>query len=90
MDAKTVSLKLTDEMQEIMEDRGIREDDIREVLEYAESTGKKLYVEGEERYLAKKKIGNVTFNVEYAPTSDGVEILNLYSHVVVLGSLTEE
>ena len=49
-----------------MEDRGIREEDIREVLDYAESTGRKLYVEGEEHYLAAKKIGNFTCNVEYA------------------------
>ena len=57
MDAKTVPVKLSDDIRAIMEERGIREEDIREVLDYAESTGKKLYVEGEERYLAKKKIG---------------------------------
>ena len=67
-----------------MEDRGIREEDIREVLDYAESTGRKLYVEGEEHYLAAKKIGNFTCNVEYAVSGGEVEILNLYSYVITL------
>ena len=84
MDAKTVPVKLSDDIRAIMEERGIREEDIREVLDYAESTGKKLYVEGEERYLAKKKIGNFTCNVEYAVNGGEVEVLNLYSYVILL------
>ena len=56
MDFKTVPIKLSDEIKEVMENRGIREEDIREVLEYAETTGKKLYIEGEEHYLAKKRL----------------------------------
>jgi 4Fe-4S ferredoxin iron-sulfur binding domain protein len=84
VDAKTVPVKLSDDIRAIMEERGIREEDIREVLDYAESTGKKLYVEGEERYLAKKKIGNFTCNVEYAVNGGEVEVLNLYSYVILL------
>ena len=84
MDAKTVPVKLSDDIRAIMEERGIREEDIREVLDYAESTGKKLYVEGEERYLAKQKIGNFTCNVEYAVNGGEVEVLNLYSYVILL------
>ena len=84
MDAKTVPVKLSDDIRAIMEERGIREEDIRAVLDYAESTGKKLYVEGEESYLAKKKIGNFTCNVEYAVNGGEVEVLNLYSYVILL------
>lgn len=84
MDAKTVPIKMSDEIKDIMEERGIREEDIREVLDYAEATGKKLYIEGEEHYLAKKKIGSFTANVEYTVNGDEVEILNLYSYVITL------
>ena len=84
MDAKTVPIKLSDDVSAVMEDRGIREEDIREVLDYAESTGRKLYVEGEEHYLAAKKIGNFTCNVEYAVSGGEFEILNLYSYVITL------
>ena len=84
MDAKTVPIKLSDDVSAVMEDRGSRGEDIREVLDYAESTGRKLYVEGEEHYLAAKKIGNFTCNVEYAVSGGEVEILNLYSYVITL------
>lgn len=84
MDAKTVPVKLSDDIKAIMEERGIREEDIREVLDYAETTGKKLYVEGEEHFLAKKKIGNFTCNVEYSVSGGEVEVLNLYSYVILL------
>lgn len=82
MDFKTVPIKLNDEIKEIMEKRGIREEDIREVLEYAETTGKKLYIEGEEHYLAKKRLNNFTPNVEYIISGGEVEIVNLYSYII--------
>lgn len=82
MDFMTAPLKISDEIKEIMENRGICEEDIREVLVYAEETGKKLYVEGEERYLAKKKLSNFTPNVEYIVKDGEVEIVNLYSYII--------
>ena len=65
MDFKTVALTISDDVAAIMEERGIKEDDVREVLEYAETTGKKLYIEGEEHFLARKRIGNFSAYVEY-------------------------
>lgn len=82
MDIKTIPLKLSDEIRTTMEDRGITEEDIRQVLDYAETTGKKLYVDGENRYLAKKRINNFTPNVEYAISENEIEILNLYSYII--------
>lgn len=57
MDFKTAAINYGDGVTDAMEERGINEDDIRAVLEYAESEGKKLYVEGEEHFLARKRIG---------------------------------
>lgn len=82
MDFKTVPLALSDEIKEIMENRGIREEDIRDVIEYAETTGKKLYIEGEEHFLAKKKMEKFTPNVEYIVKDDGIEIVDLYSYII--------
>ena len=76
MDFKTAAINYGDGVTDAMEERGINEDDIRAVLEYAESEGKKLYVEGEEHFLARKRIGNFS--------GDSVEVLNVYSHVVML------
>lgn len=84
MDFKTAAINYGDGVADAMEERGINEDDIRAVLEYAESEGKKLYVEGEEHCLARKRIGNFSAYVEYSLNGDSVEVLNVYSHVVLL------
>lgn len=82
MDFKTIPIKFGDEVKESMEKRGIREEDVREVLEYAETSGRKLYVEGEEHFLAKKTLSNFTPNVEYIIGDGEVEIVNLYSYII--------
>ncbi|MEG1758487.1 MAG: hypothetical protein RR235_08550 [Oscillospiraceae bacterium] len=86
MDFKTVGIKISDELAETMEERGIKEEDIREVLEFAEGEGGKLYIEGENHFLGKKRINNFTANVEYSIVDDGVELINVYSHVVKLAA----
>jgi len=89
MDFKTAELKMSSEVQAAMEERGVREEDVREVLEYAESTGKKLYAEGENRFLARKRIGNYSAYVEYILGDGSVEIADVYSHMVKLGADAE-
>lgn len=89
MDFKTVEIKKSEEIEGRMEERGIREDDIREVLEYAESSGKKLYVEGEAHFLARKRIGNYSAYVEYLLADGCVEVVDVYSHMVKLAEDAE-
>ena len=86
MDFKTVALTISDDVAAIMEERGIKEDDVREVLEYAETTGKKLYIEGEEHFLARKRIGNFSAYVEYVVKDGAVELVDVYSHMVKLSA----
>ena len=82
MDYQSVSLVISDEVADNMEERGVREEDVREVIEYAETTGKKLYVEGEEHFLARKRLGNFSAYVEYVLNGDAIELLDVYSHMV--------
>lgn len=73
-------LKIQAEVQNLLEERGILEDDIRQVLYVAENprqfhthvvTGHRL------AYFAPAR---VTYWVEYAPEEDGYRILSAYSH----------
>ncbi len=82
MDFKTANLAISSDIAELMEERGVKESDVREILDYAESTGKKLYIEGEEHFLARKRMGKFSGYVEYVLTADGAEILDVYSHMV--------
>ncbi len=76
-------LIISDEIAGLMEERGIREEDVREVVEFAESSGKKLYIEGEEHFLARKRIGKFSAYAEYSVNRRTVEVLDVYSHMLV-------
>ena len=76
-------LIISDEIAELMEERGIRE--------FAESSGKKLYIEGEEHFLARKRIGSFTAYAEYTVSGNDVEVLDVYSHMIVFpGDVLED
>ena len=82
MDYQSVNLIISDEVAANMEERGVREADVREVIEFAETTGKKLYIEGEEHFLARKRIGKFSAYMEYVPQGDSFELIDVYSHMV--------
>ncbi len=82
MDFTTVSIGISDQVAAKMEERGVREEDVRQVICQAEETGKKLYIQGEQRFLAKKRIGKFSAYAEYAVGDGGVELLDVYSHMV--------
>jgi hypothetical protein len=84
MDYQTIGIKMNDAVAECMQERGISEDDVRQVLAHAEEEGTKLYIEGENHFLGKKRINNFTVNVEYIVGGDEIELVNAYSHVVKL------
>ena len=82
MEYQSVNLIISDEVAANMEERGVREADVREVIEFAETTGKKLYIEGEEHFLARKRIGKFSAYVEYVLQGDSFELIDVYSHMV--------
>lgn len=77
------NIKISAELAELLEERGLKEADVQEVIEYAESTGKKLYIEGEEHFLARKRMGSFSAYVEYT-VGDVIEVVDAYSHMVTL------
>jgi hypothetical protein len=69
-----------DSVAELMEERGIRGEDISEVVAWGEGEGGKL-VDGELN-LAKKRLDKVLVYVEY---KDDGTVTDVYSHRVTLG-----
>lgn len=65
------------QVEKLLEERGIKKEDVKEVIEHCESTGRKFYLPEEKRFLGKKRIGNVTVNVEYS--ADGT-VHTAYTH----------
>lgn len=78
-----LNLIISSEIRSVMEERGIREEDLRQA---AESLDREPYLRNAEetRFLAKKRIGNFTVNMEFTCSGDDIEICNVYSYVVRL------
>ena len=76
----TVNLKLNERVLEIMEDRRILIEDIQQVIELAERTGRKFINPDNGHSLAYFRPVKVTYWVEYQPQEQGFVVLNVYSH----------
>jgi hypothetical protein len=77
--AELVLIK-NDEVVALLEKRHILDEDIEQVIERAEESGEKLYRPDEERYLAKLRLSEATFYVEYGVSAEGYIIHSAYSH----------
>lgn len=84
MEEKNMAIEFNDEVKALMEERGIQEADVTEVLEYAE-TEQKLYDDDSGRSLGKKRLGEFTVYAEYTKDDSGkITVENAYSHRVKL------
>ncbi len=75
-----IKLNISKELQEILETRQILAEDIQQVLDYAEKTGRKLLNKETGHFLAHHKPAAVTYWVEYTPAADAYIIHNAYCH----------
>ncbi len=76
-------IKFSDQALELMEERGIRKEDVVEAVETAENGGDKLYTESGE-FLAKAKVGNYTVYAGYKESGDSLLVDNAYGHRVAI------
>lgn len=63
-----------------LDKRHILDADIETVLRNAEESGEKLYLPGQERYLAKKWLSEAMFYVEYSVSDRGYVVHSAYTH----------
>jgi glutamate synthase (NADPH/NADH) small chain len=76
----TIQIHLSEDVAGRVDERLILEEDIRQVIAYAERTGNRFVNPDTGHYLAYYKPANVTYWVEYTPTDEGYRIYNAYSH----------
>jgi hypothetical protein len=78
---EAIKLKKSDQAMENLESGKIIDDEIKMVIHNAETKGEKLYQQDSKRFLAKLRIVNVTFYVEYSLAGEGeYEVHTTYSH----------
>jgi len=84
--AKALKLDMSDEVKTLLDERHILEDDVRRVIEHAESTGLKLYQPGTQNFLSKLRIYQALFYVEYSPLEkNSYKVHTAYLHRFKLG-----
>lgn len=71
---------LSEAIEEKMEDRLILLQDIEKVIENAESKGEKFINPNNNHFLARKRLANVTYWVEYECKQDQYLVHSVYSH----------
>ena len=75
-----IKLQVNDEIKQLLEERHISEDEVKQVIHHAETEGEKLYQPDENRYLAKLKIGKAAFYVEYSIEDGNYIVRSAYAH----------
>lgn len=78
---ESIELEKTDQVTELLESRKIMDDEIRMVIHNAETKEEKLYQQESDKFLAKLRVTQVTFYVEYSPAGEGTYTVHTaYSH----------
>lgn len=80
-----MNLIISDEVQELMNNRGITEDDVKTVIVNAEKSKTFLLEEDDNHILAKHRMENFCPHVEYIKDGNDYTILSVYSYKVELG-----
>ena len=75
-----IEILISEHARLAMSQHHILEEDIRPVIEWAETSGVKLYQPGTDLYLAKKTTDYATFYAKYSYTPPGYTIHTVYMH----------
>jgi hypothetical protein len=75
-----VPLDVSKEVGWYLEMRHVLEDEVKQVIFYAETTSEKLYQPDGNRYLGKLRIGKATFYTDYSYGEDKFIVRMGYAH----------
>jgi hypothetical protein len=81
-----VNVVITPTVANLLKERGITEADVKQVIDYGESTKDKAIQPSTKLNWAVKRIGNTTFNILY---KDSGEVTTAFSYKVALKAITD-
>ena len=71
-----IKLQKSEELKETLESKHILDDEIKMVIQNAESTGEKFYQPESNNYLAKLRIGEATFYTIYSVAGEDTYVVH--------------
>lgn len=84
MNTDDLKVIISDEILQTMDERGIKENEVKDVISYSLNGEAYLHTSDKAQFLAKKRLGNFTVYVEYTMEDDTYKVVNAYSHRVSL------
>lgn len=75
-----MELQKSEEVAKLLESRNIRDEDLMDVIQHAESTGEKFYHAESNRYLAQKRLSEATYYAVYSTEGGKFVIHSAYWH----------
>jgi glutamate synthase (NADPH/NADH) small chain len=75
-----IHLHIPEDVERLMEDRGILKEDVQEAIHHAETTGEKFIDLSVGRSLASLRPDRVTYWVEYSRFGEEYHVHSAYSH----------
>jgi hypothetical protein len=75
-----IKLKITPEVQDLLDKRRILEEDLQKVIHHGETSGEKFYDPETSRFKASFRPYKAMFWVEYLPSEEGFIVFNAYFH----------
>jgi Fe-S oxidoreductase len=75
-----MNLRIAPQLKRKLSDEMILETNIEAVIEYCESSGRKVLNPRFGHFAGYLQIGNMTYWAEYLPADEGFELVNAYSH----------
>jgi glutamate synthase (NADPH/NADH) small chain len=75
-----IILKISEEVERLMEERGIARKDVEKAIDHGETTGEKFINPSSGRSLTSHRPDRVTYWVEYSRAGVGYQVHRAYSH----------
>jgi hypothetical protein len=75
-----IRLHIPEEVERLMEVRGILREDLQKAIHHAETTGEKFINPSTGRSLTSHRPDRVTYWVEYSPAGEEYQVHSAYSH----------
>jgi len=75
-----MSLSISEELERLMEERGISREDVEKAIDHAETTGEKFINPSNGRSLTSHRPDRVTYWVEYSRAGEEYQVHSAHSH----------
>jgi len=83
------TLIIKPEVANVLKERGIKEDEVRSLIDWAETSKEKFVNSAENLYWTTKPMGNATFSALYKPSGAGFELVSAFSYKVKQKAITD-